>query len=293
MIGFHAEILQALLYNDSDRTTTAPDTNDEIWTKTAFSNRDTETVTVEHQVFFLDEFLYHDNLLSISGFSISGPAKDQGGTTLKKSFHGTVATLEEKVRMSEKYYMTAQSQLEDAFRLGVKVINSGFQPTVIIAIWRGGAPIGIAVQELLAYCRIQTDHIAIRTSSYTNAIDDRATSVRVHGMNYLVKNINHDDRLLIVDDVFDTGHTIEAVISHLHEKARLNTPEDIRVAVPWYKPTRNETGRVPDYYLYETEQWLKFPHSLEGLTEAEIRDNRPTIYKLVSRAKLPATENSV
>ncbi len=51
--------------------------------------------------------------------------------------------------------------------------------------------------------------------------------------------------MLIVDDVFDTGHTIQAVIRHLEEKARLNTPHDIRVAVPYYKPTRNETGGCP------------------------------------------------
>ncbi|MEM7206420.1 MAG: phosphoribosyltransferase family protein [Pseudomonadota bacterium] len=185
----------------------------------------------------------------------------------------------------EKTYLSAQGLLDDAFRLGGLVYQSGFMPSVIVAIWRGGAPIGIAVQELFAYMGIETDHIAIRTSSYSAAVDDRNSVIRIHGMNYLFKNINHDDRLLIVDDVFDTGHTINAVIAHLHKHARLNTPEDIRVAVPWYKPSRNETDRVPDYYLHETEAWLKFPHSLEGLTEAEIAEHRPAIHAIVQEAK--------
>jgi hypoxanthine phosphoribosyltransferase len=186
--------------------------------------------------------------------------------------------------MSEKLYLSAQGQLEDSFRLGARVLSSGFRPSIMIAIWRGGAPIGIAVQEILAYFGVDTDHIAIRTSSYGSGIDDRRSSIRIHGMNYLIKRIRQEDRLLIVDDVFDTGHTIEAVIDDLRHKARLNTPADIRIAVPWYKPARNETGRVPDYFLHETESWIKFPHSLEGLTAEEIRTHRPDIDAIVHPA---------
>lgn len=183
--------------------------------------------------------------------------------------------------MAEKIYISAQDLLEDSFRLGALVIKSGFRPSIIIAIWRGGTPIGVAVQEILNYFDIATDHIAIRTSSYSSGIDSRHDAVRVHGLNYLIKRINDYDRLLIVDDVFDTGRTIEAVISELRQKARMNTPEDIRVAVPFYKPSRNKTAWVPDYYLHETEQWIKFPHSLEGLGDAEIRENRPDIFDIV------------
>jgi uncharacterized protein len=186
--------------------------------------------------------------------------------------------------MTEKLYLTAQGLLEDAFRLGAMVVASGFRPTVMIAIWRGGAPIGIAVQELLDACGIETDHIAIRTSSY-HGIDGRADEVLVHGMNYVIKNVHHDDRLLIVDDVFDTGRTIQAVIAHLSRKARLNTPADIRVAVPYYKPSRNKTERVPDYYLHETEQWIKFPHSVEGLSLEEIQTHRPELAAILAEAK--------
>ena len=186
--------------------------------------------------------------------------------------------------MTEKRYLDAQQLLEDSMALGVQVLKSGFRPTFIIAVWRGGAPIGIAVQEVLKTQGVNADHIAIRTSSY-HGIDGRADEVKVFNMSYLIKKINHDDRLLIVDDVFDTGNSIEAVIAHLKAKTRLNAPEDIRIAVPFYKPTRNQTARVPDYYLYETEQWLKFPHSLEGLTIEEMRQNRPELLEILAQAK--------
>ena len=182
--------------------------------------------------------------------------------------------------MTEKQYLSAQQLLEDSFRLGANIIKDGFRPTIMIAIWRGGVPMGIAIQELLAWYGIETDHIAIRTSSYTG-IDGQSHEIRIHGMNYLIKNCSYEDSLLIVDDVFDTGLTIEAVIAHLREKARLNAPHDIRVAVPYYKPTRNQTGRKPDYFLYETAQWLKYPHSLEGLSVEEVAANRPELYTII------------
>lgn len=182
--------------------------------------------------------------------------------------------------MSEKLYLSAQGLLEDAFRLGARVLESGFEPSFIVAIWRGGAPIGIAVQEFLDYFGVQSDHIAIRTSSY-QGIDGRSSDVRIHGTSYLIKNLEHEDRLLIVDDVFDTGHTIRALIEHLEQKSRRNTPGDIRVAVPYYKPSRNQTDIVPDYYLHETERWIKFPYSLEGLAVEEIREHRPEIFEVI------------
>lgn len=182
--------------------------------------------------------------------------------------------------MTSKTYLSAQQLLEDAFKLGAQVLASGFEPTMMIAIWRGGTPMGIAVQELLAYRGITTDHIAIRTSSY-QGIDGRSNEIRIHGLNYLIKNVSHQDKLLIVDDVFDTGHTINTVINTLREKTRLNAPQDIRIAVPYYKPKRSQVDLVPDYYLHETEDWLKYPHSLEGLTVKEIIDNRPALYEIL------------
>ena len=185
--------------------------------------------------------------------------------------------------MAEKLYLSAQGLLEDAFRLGSVVLESGFRPSFIVAIWRGGVTIGMAVQELFQYHGVQTDHIAIRTSSYSG-IDGRAPTVRIHGTSYLIKNLQHHDRLLIVDDVFDTGYTIQALVDHLRAKLRRNTPAEIRVAVPYYKPTRNRVGVEPDYHLHETEQWIKFPYSVEGLTVEEIRRNRPQLWAILEPA---------
>lgn len=185
-----------------------------------------------------------------------------------------------------KVYLTAQGLLNDSFALAKQVLDSGFEPTFIIAVWRGGAPIGIAVQEYLEYHDIQTNHIAIRTASYSG-IDNQAREVKVFGLNYLVKHVQHHDRLLIVDDVFDTGRSVEAIINELRSRARLNTPEHIRIAVPYYKPSRRQVELEPDYVIHETTDWLKYPHSLEGLSHEEMQAHRPEIYEII-KDLLPA-----
>jgi hypoxanthine phosphoribosyltransferase len=188
----------------------------------------------------------------------------------------------------EKHYINAQELLEASFELGARVLESGFRPNFIVGIWRGGTPVGIAVQELLAYFGLQTDHIAIRTSLY-KGIDEQHSEIRVHGLQYLVDTVDADDGLLIVDDVFDTGRSIDAVIRELETRARRNTPGDIRIATAWHKPARNRTGRAPDYHVHATDRWIVFPHELCGLTPAEIRENKRPVAGFVERLRQGST----
>ena len=173
----------------------------------------------------------------------------------------------------EKTFISAQELLTGSFDLAEQILRSGFRPDYIVGVWRGGAPIGIAVQEALEFCGIASDHIAIRTSSY-HGIGEQDAHVRVHGLHYLIENVNADDSLLIIDDVFDSGRSVAAIIREMQILSRLNMPKDLRVGTVYYKPTKNMTDRVPDFYCHETDKWLVFPHELDGLSEAEVRENK-------------------
>ena len=170
----------------------------------------------------------------------------------------------------EKLYIRSQELLEDSFRLAAAIYASGFRPQFIMGIWRGGSPVGIAVQEYFEFRGVETDHIAIRTSSYTS-IGEQSNTIRVHGLHYIIENVNAEDSLLIVDDVFDTGRSIKAVLDELEEKTRRNMPSDLKIACPWYKPSNSKVAIVPDYYIHKTDKWLVFPHELSGLTIDEIK----------------------
>ena len=179
----------------------------------------------------------------------------------------------------EKLYITSRELLEDSFRLAAAIYASGFRPHFIVGIWRGGSPVGIAVQEYFEFRGVETDHIAIRTSSYTD-IGQQSKKIRVHGLHYIIENVNAGDSLLIVDDVFDSGRSIRAVLDELAEKTRRNMPEDLKIACPWYKPGNNRTGIVPDYFIHETDRWLVFPHELAGLTIEEIRQGKQDLKEI-------------
>lgn len=172
-----------------------------------------------------------------------------------------------------KLYLSADQLLEDSFRLANIIFDSGFRPTHIVGLWRGGAPVGIAIQELLEYRGVETDHISIRTSSYSG-IDQCDPVVRVYGLSYLIDTLNPDDALLVVDDVFDSGRSIRAFLQELRTRCRNNMPSTVKVATVYYKPSRNVTDSLPDYYVYETDEWLIFPHEINGLTATEIREHK-------------------
>ena len=169
----------------------------------------------------------------------------------------------------EKRFITAQELLEDSFRVAAKVFEDGFRPQFIVGIWRGGAPIGIAVQEYFDFKKVETDHIAVRTSSYYG-INQQSKEIKVHGLHYIIENANSGDGLLIVDDVFDSGRSIDALIKQLKVNMRNNMPEDVRVACPWYKPQNSKVDFEPDYFIHTSDEWLVFPHELSGLTPDEI-----------------------
>jgi len=182
--------------------------------------------------------------------------------------------------VTNKHFIEEAELLKDAYRLGVQIANSDFKPSFIVGLWRGGSVVGIAVQECLQYLGVETDHIALRTSyrgvtNYAQMVNNPADEIRIHGTQYLLETINQSDKLLIVDDVFSSGLNVQAVIARLTKRLKLNMPEDVRVAVPWYKPLHNRTDRAPDYYCHTTEDWLVMPYELSGLSAEEIAAHKP------------------
>jgi hypoxanthine phosphoribosyltransferase len=183
-----------------------------------------------------------------------------------------------------KKFITAQELLEDSFRVAAKAFDDGFRPQFIVGIWRGGAPIGIAVQEYFDFKKVETDHIAVRTSSYYG-INQQNKEIKVHGLHYIIENVNAEDGLLIVDDVFDSGRSIDALMKQIKKLSRNNMPQDVRIACPWYKPKNSKVDIKPDYYIHESDEWLVFPHELSGLTQAEIVEGKSDLANILDLLK--------
>ncbi len=188
----------------------------------------------------------------------------------------------------QKRFLDEETVIQDAFRLGVQIFESGFRPTFIVGLWRGGSSVGIYVQECLQTLGVKTDHIALRTSyrglpAYQSMVQS-PEDIRVHGTQYLVENLNVDDGLLIVDDVFSTGYNISAVINRLQGKLKRKMPSQVKVATLWQRPAYNRVDFKPDFCLRETDDWLVFPYELKGLSEEEIAANKPWVEPFLRKA---------
>ena len=187
--------------------------------------------------------------------------------------------------MNERF-IAADDLLRDSFQLAANIFEAGFQPDFLVGLWRGGSAVGIAVQEGLDYFGVQTDHIAIRTSykgarSYSQMISN-GDNIRVHGLQYLLENLCSHHSMLIVDDVYSTGSSVNAVLKQLAQKTRRNLPHDIRIATVWYRPTE-KTLRTPEYFVHETSEWLVLPYEMSGFSIQELKANRPDMKALFER----------
>ncbi len=187
-----------------------------------------------------------------------------------------------------KRFIAANDLLLDSFQLAVNIYEAGFRPDFLVGLWRGGSAVGIAVQEGLDYLGIKTDHIAIRTS-YTGLLKysqmvDGTNVIRVHGLQYLLENLCNEHSMLIVDDVYSTGSSVNAVIETLSGKTRRNLPHDIRIATVWYRPTER-TIRPPDYFVHESSDWLILPYELSGLSIDELHAHKPELAGIIDRLR--------
>ncbi len=179
--------------------------------------------------------------------------------------------------------------LEDSYRLAVQVYRSGFRPDFIVGVWRGGSTVGIYVQECLQYLGVETDHIAIRTS-YRGRDDyfrqlEQGTEMRAHGLQYLFENLNADDALLIVDDVYSTGRNTRAVVERLQQKTRRNMAQDVRIAAPYYRADASNSNPAPNYFLQQSSDWLVLPYELTGISRVELEAHKSWIVPLLDDLK--------
>jgi hypoxanthine phosphoribosyltransferase len=180
----------------------------------------------------------------------------------------------------KKVFLSAGRLLHDSFRLGKLVLDSGWRPDVLVAIWRGGTPVGVAVHELLDYRGVATIHMAAKCRSYSGI--GRRGRVVFENADVLFAAVRHGHRVLVVDDIFDSGGTARAAVGLLEARGA-----EVRLATLYWKRRANRTNLRPHYHVRETDAWIVFPHELDGLTPAEVRRKNPALHRLLF-GRLPA-----
>jgi len=194
--------------------------------------------------------------------------------------------------------------LLDTIALGKKVYDSGFRPKHAISIWRGGTPVGLGVDAYFRSQGINMNHTSVATESYKGI--GKQEEVIVKGLEHVIKVVCPEDELLIVDDVYETGKTIQKIVETLRARARKNAPERIMVATVHSKPTRHQYTELPVVCLHDVDEdtWIDYPHELadlydpEDLGQAKLTEKDPRIWEIltsdtVDRARLGSRDDVV
>jgi hypoxanthine phosphoribosyltransferase len=179
--------------------------------------------------------------------------------------------------MVKKTYLRANTYLEDIWRLASAVARSGWKADALVALWRGGAPVGVAVHEFLRHVGgWKLQHMALKCYSYSG-IGEASDEVVFEGLEGVVQSLPAGARVLVVDDVFDTGHTAAAIKERLE-----GAGFEFRIATVYWKSGKNLTSLKPDYYVKDaSDDWIVFPHEIEGLTREEMAEKSPFLAGLV------------
>jgi len=177
---------------------------------------------------------------------------------------------------AKKKYLSADEYLRDTWKLAAKVRRDGWKPDWLVGLWRGGSPVAIAVHEFFKVTGWEVKHLPLKSASYTGIGENAGEVVFTLGPETFGM-FKQGEKVLFVDDVFDTGKTAKAV--HEHMRAR---GIEMRLACVYWKPGKNITDVLPDYYEKDIgDDWIVFPHEIEGLTKEEIVEKDPLLVELL------------
>lgn len=177
--------------------------------------------------------------------------------------------------MNDKNYIGADRYLQNCWRLAAAVRKSGWRPDFLLGLWRGGAPVAIALHEFFTVTGWDVQHVPLKCKSYSGIGDNEGEVVFTHG-DIVFGTFRAGNKVLVVDDVFDTGKTVAAVKNRMDDAGI-----DMRTACVYWKPEKNLTSLKPDYFVEDVGgEWIVFPHEIDGLTEDEIARKDPVLAEL-------------
>ncbi|MDR2758428.1 MAG: phosphoribosyltransferase [Spirochaetaceae bacterium] len=170
----------------------------------------------------------------------------------------------------------------NALKLAHRIYHDGFIPDVIYVSLRGGAYLGNVISEYFKIVRTSgrpVYYAAVVARSYTDV--RKAGKIKVEGWTYAPEHLRVGDKVLLVDDIFDSGQTINHLVQIILEKGIPR--EDLKVAVHDYKYFYDKPDQLPiqpDYWcrkhelsIHEEDRWIHYmSHELVGLSRQELEE---------------------
>lgn len=184
--------------------------------------------------------------------------------------------------MSGFLILTWKKIHEAVFKLAQNIAREGLETDLIVGILRGGYIVARMLSDVIG-----TDNIGVVEVKFYRGIEERAERpIITQPLTTDVKGKN----VLIVDDVVDSGRTLEIVT----EQVRLRGARSVKTAVLFYKP---RSIIKPDFFAQETREWVVFPWELcEFIRELKTREQISNVESLTARLRsigFPEEETSI
>jgi hypoxanthine phosphoribosyltransferase len=179
-----------------------------------------------------------------------------------------------------KEFLPYDTVRNNALKMAHRIYRDGFVPDVIYVSLRGGAYLGNVISEYFKILRREgrpVYYAAVVARSYTGIRE--ADQIKVEGWTYAPEHLRIGDKVLLVDDIFDTGRTINYLAEIILEKG---IPRgDMKVAVHDYKFFYDKVPQLPvqpDYWcrkhegsVNDEDSWIHYmSHELVGLSAEEL-----------------------
>lgn len=184
----------------------------------------------------------------------------------------------------EKQFLNFSKVRNDALKLAYRIYKDGFIPDVIYVPLRGGAYMGNVISEFFKLVQKKNHkpvfYAAVVARSYSDI--RQRDKVMIDGWTYDPQYLRNGDKVMFVDDIFDSGKTINYLVDVILRRGIAR--EDIKVVVHDYKDIRyyedrNDLPVQPDYWCNrfvikkpEDNLWIHYmSHELVGLTDEELQ----------------------
>jgi hypoxanthine phosphoribosyltransferase len=128
--------------------------------------------------------------------------------------------------------------------LANQIREADYKPDIIVGVSRGGWPPARIMSDLLENPKLAN----VKAEFYLGVAETKGEPIITQPVSVSVK----DKRVLVVDDVADTGKSLRLVKSHLEEQSA----SDVKIATIYYKPW---SVVIPDWYELKTSHWIIFP----------------------------------
>ncbi|MDR0321358.1 MAG: phosphoribosyltransferase [Treponema sp.] len=182
-----------------------------------------------------------------------------------------------------KEFLQFDTVRDNAIKLAHRIFSENFIPDVIYVSLRGGAYLGNIISEYFKVVHKGAHPVyyaAVVARSYTDVA--KSDKVKVDGWTYSPDYLRVGDKVLLIDDIFDSGRTINHLAHIILEKGIPR--KDLKIAVHDYKYFYDKPDQLPiqpDYWcrkhevsIHDESSWLHYmSHELVGLTKEQLEEN--------------------